>query len=137
MKSTVPPSQAQAHTDPVLPPQVLAGGPTMSLGAYHGVLSHPHPELRVHSGGWQETRLSAIVRGCWAQLEAWSSFPQLPGIGSQGMLVLPGFPGTRCPATHVTAPLGSTRGLPVGTFYPIMKGIWNEMTPVLGSAGQA
>ena len=41
------------------------------------------------------------------------------------------------PALLTLKSLGPTRphsGLTVGTFYPIMKGIWNEMTLVLGNA---
>lgn len=87
--------------------------------------------------GWQEIRLSLVLRGCWVQLGTWSSFLQLLRTGSQGMLALVSlaFLG---PTLLTLKSLGPTRphsGLTVGTFYPIMKGIWNEMTLVLGNAG--
>ena len=87
--------------------------------------------------GWQEIRLSLVLGGCWVQLGTWSSFLQLLGTRSQGMLarVSLAFLG---PALLTLKSLGPTRphsGLTVGTFYPIMKGIWNEMTLVPGNAG--
>ena len=86
--------------------------------------------------GWQEIRLSLVLGSCWVQLGTWSSFLQLLGTRSQGMLarVSLAFLG---PALLTLKSLGPTRphsGLTVGTFYPIMKGIWNEMTLVLGNA---
>lgn len=126
MKSTAPPSGA----GPTLPSEMLAHSPPAPARGGPGILSCP-AGLGLCTG---VAGRSPSPWGLRCVARAWNSFLQLLGTGRQGMLALPSLPWARCPAAPGLhqAPLG----LAVGTFYPVRKGICNEMTLALGNAGQ-
>ena len=68
-----------------LPKHWLAGPPS-PLGLAMEYSAASIPECVCPIRGWQEIRLSPVLGGYWVQLGAWSSFLQLLGTGSQGML---------------------------------------------------
>lgn len=98
----------------------------------------PSRTLCVQLGGMAGNKIFSDPWGLLGEPAAWSSFLQLLGTGSQGMLVLPWISWDPSPAAEVTRPHQvlpcPTMGLTMGTFYSIMKGIRNEMTFVWGNA---
>lgn len=95
-----------------------------------------HPGFCVQSEGWEETRLSPVHGGCWAQLGAWSSFLQLLGTGSQGMYVLPWL--SWDPTVLTVQLLGSTRPHSGPHCWYILSHYernLEQLTPVLGNVG--
>lgn len=126
MKSMVPPSQALSQTGPRLPLQMLTGRPTFSLGVEYS--ASPSRTLSVSSqrdGKKQDFLLSMGAAGHSWELGA--AFCSCWGQEAKECVCFPGFPGTQlsCHCSPWALP-GPTLGLTVGTFYPIMKGIWNR-----------
>ena len=60
--------------------------PQLSWGLWRTQLLSSREPVSNGRRGWQEIRLSLVLGGCWVQLGTWSSFLQLLGTGSQGML---------------------------------------------------
>lgn len=90
----------------MLSSQTLAGSPTISLGACHGVLSHFHSRTCVPDQGVAGNK---TFSGPWGLLGTAGSLEQLPAAAGDrepgnACLCFPGFPGTCCPAAEVTGP---------------------------------